>query len=232
MKFIDGGKFKRSDIDTNERISVIGRTGTGKSVFTDTMLNYLSKNTLVVLLDTKIEYDHIPALTMEVLTNSKRGLYRIYELEYYGELIDDLYYICEFLAENIFERGNAILVVEELGNVCKKGGRLYDQMPHTARLLQQGRAKECGFIGITQRPQEVHTTFLSQSDHIISFDVSSKHDREAMKSYVDKEKYELLGKHQFFHYSVKGGFLKRCYRLYEDELYHSLEYYGKIFGRA
>lgn len=232
MEFIEQGKFKRSDIDINERMMIIGRTGTGKSVFTDTMLNYLSKNTLVVILDTKIEYDHIPALTPQVLENGKNGLFRIYEMEYYGEKIEDLYYIAEFLAENLFDRGNAILAIEELGNVCKKGGRLYDQMPNTARLLQQGRARECGFIGITQRPQEVHTTFLSQSDHIISFDVSSKHDIEAMKSYIDKERYDLLGKHQFFHYNVKRGFTKRCYRLYEDELYHSLDYYKKIFGRA
>jgi len=241
------GKFKRSLISNNERIMILGRTGTGKSVFTDTLLKYLSKSAFIVLIDTKREYTHIPTLDFKTFFSQEKGIVRIHELKisHKGKttITDDLFKITEFICANLFQANQklreankkprkAIVCVEELGNICSKFGRLYDSMYNTARVVQQGRALELGFIGISQRPQEVHTTFLSQADHIISFDVSSKHDLDAMKSYFSIEQYDDLKRFEFLHYSVKNGIVKHCYPLYENELYHSLDYYRKLFGRS
>ena len=105
-------------------------------------------------------------------------------------------------------------------------------MYNTAKIISQGRGVEVGFIGISQRPQQVHTDFLSQADHIISFEVSSKHDLEAMRSYFSKEQYEILKRFEFIHYDIKAGSVKQCYPLYENELYHPLNYYRNLFGRS
>jgi hypothetical protein len=73
---------------------------------------------------------------------------------------------------------------------------------------------------------------MSQATHIISYEVSSKNDLEAMRDYIDKEKYESLRRFEFFHYNVRDNYLKHCYKLYETELYHDLAYYKALFGNA
>lgn len=244
---VNRGKFKRTDIHTNERTIILGRTGTGKSVFADTLLTYLGKKVFIVLIDVKDEYIHIPVIDFKVFNTQRKGVVRINELKVKTRTgvfqTDDLYKITEIIASNLFkynqklkEAGKplrrAMLCVEELGSVCKKGGRLYDVMYNTAKVISQGRGVEVGFIGISQRPQQVHTDFLSQSDHIISFEVSSKHDLEAMRSYFSKEQFENLQRFEFVHYNIKAGNIKHCYPLYENELYHSLDYYRNLFGRS
>ena len=246
MKF-EKGKFKRTKIHTNERLVILGRTGTGKSVLTDTMIQYLAKSCYIVLIDVKGEYLHIPTLDFKTFFTQKRGVVRINELTIKSGsqtmITDDAYKITEFIASNLFKYNQklrddkkplrkAMICVEELGSVCKKGGRLYDVMYNTAKVVSQGRSMEIGFIGISQRPQQVHTDFISQADHIISFDVSSKHDLEAMKSYFNSDQYQSLKRFEFFHYAIKEGLVKQCYPLYENELYHSLDYYRKLFGRS
>jgi len=226
---------------------ILGRTGTGKSVFTDTMLNYLGRKVFIVLIDVKDEYLHIPTLDFKTFFTQRKGVVRINNLTIKSGnqtlKTDDLYKITEFIASNLFKQNQklkeegkplrrAMLCVEELGSVCRKGGRLYDVMYNTAKVISQGRGVEIGFIGISQRPQQVHTDFLSQADHVISFEVSSKHDLEAMKSYFSKEQYESLQRFEFIHYKIKAGNVKHCYPLYENELYHSLEYYRNLFGRS
>lgn len=245
LKF-ERGKFKRTTINTNQRIVILGRTGTGKSLFADTLMKYLSKSCFVVLMDVKAEYLHVPTLDFKTFFTQKKGIVRINELKIkhkgHTTITDDLYKITEFIASNLFKHNQklkaenkplrrAMICIEELGSVCKKGGRLYDVMYNTAKILSQGRSMEIGLIGISQRPQQVHTDFLSQADHIISFEVSSKHDLEAMRSYFSVEQYYALQRYEFLHYIVKEGIIKHCYPLYENELYNSLEYYRKLFGR-
>ena len=241
------GKFKRSDIHNNERLIIIGRTGTGKSLFADTIMTFLSKTCFIVLIDVKNEYIHIPTLDFKTFYTQRKGIVRINELKINHKgrkiLIDDLNKIAEFICANLFKFNleakvnnkplrRSMVCIEELGNVCKKVGRLYDVMYNTSKVLSQGRGLEIGFIGISQRPQMIHTDFLSQADHIVSFEVSSKHDLEAMKSYFAKEQYYELKKFEFLHYNVKKGSIKSCYPLYETEMYHSLDYYRKLFGRS
>lgn len=232
MKYIEMAKFNKKSIQTHECIIIIGRRGTGKSVFVDTMLEYLKKKTFLVLLDIKDEYSHHPTLDIKTMLEQKKGVARVNSITYKGHEIKDHYIIAEFIAENLFKRGNCMLVIEELGAVCTKGGRLYDQMNKTGIVVQQGRKRDVGFIGISQRPQEIHTTFLSQADHIISFEVSSKHDLEAMSAYIDKDRYESLRRHEFFHYNVKDNYLKHCYKLYDGDMYRTIDYYKRLFGKS
>lgn len=241
------GKFVRSDIQTNERVIILGRTGTGKSLFADTLMNYLGRKVYLILGDVKNEYSHIPVIDFKTFYSQKKGVVRINKLKIRTATqtidTDDLFKITEFIASNLFKHNQELkeakkplrrcmLCIEELGTVCKKGGRLYDRMYNTAKIVAQGRSVEIGFIGISQRPQQLHTDFLSQADHIISFEVSSKHDLEAMKSYFNPEMYGKLKRFGFFHYDIKAGNIKTCYPLYENELYHSLDYYRDLFGRS
>lgn len=226
-------KFKKSNIRPHERITVIGKTGSGKSVLFDNLLDYFSKKTLVILIDTKDEYKHISEFQMENLKADK-GLFKIVELDYKGQKIDDYYIIVEFFSLALFERGktenrSSMLAIEELGNVVKKHGRLYDVSPSFARLLQQGRAHDVGFLGTTQRPQEIHTTILSQSNHIICFDLTSKHDLDAVKAYFEPEWIYDLGKHQFLHLDYTHNTITRNFKLYLSN--DKIKFYNRLFGK-
>ncbi len=240
MKFITGTKFNRNHIQPHERIMILGRTGTGKSVFADTLMTFLGKRTFIVLFDPEGVYTHYPILDIKTLYTQKKGVFRITEIIYNDNkllgkdyTIDDPQTIVEFLAHNLYKRGNCILAIEELGSVLPKSNtKLIDLSHHVGVLITRGRKQDVGFIGIAQRTQHIHTEFLSQATHIISYEVSSKHDLDAMKAYIDKDKYENLKRFEFFHYNVRDNYLKHCYRLYGDQLYHSLDYYKALFGQS
>ena len=231
MENVERGRFKKSSIQTHERITVLGRTGTGKSFFTAILLKSLASKKVIILIDTKDEYKHIPVLPLDKLMTLKKGVYRINEIVYQnGYKLDDLRVICEFLSQNLFNRGNVILAVEEAGNVIKKRGELYEHMPFFAKMLLQGRSKDIGIIAVSQRPAQLHTDMINESDHIICFDLSGKHDQEAVKHWFDPDWFDKLGRHEFFHYSVKEKNKRHCYRLYPSQ--QELTYYKKIFGKS
>lgn len=223
-------KFVFSDIGKHDRTTIVGKTGQGKSVLMDKLIHFFSKKTLVILIDTKNEYIHIPELNMKILQKAK-GLYRIVSIEEEDNIIiDDYKVICEWISKILFDRENCLLAIEELGNVVRKYGTLYEVMPNFAKLLQQGRSHNVGFIGTTQRPQEIHTTILSQSGHIISLLITSKHDLQAMGAYIDKEQYGKLQRYEFFHLNHAKNYLRHCNRLYLSDA--EIKYYSDLFGET
>jgi len=222
-------QFTKSHIGTHERSVIIGKTGSGKSVLFDTLLKFLAKKTLIILIDTKREYEHIPDFKLKFLKANK-GLYRVYELRHRGKTIDHVPTVVEFISNLLFARKNCMLAIEEMSQATKKNAyRLGDIMPHLNKLLTQGRSRGVGFLGTSQRPQQVHTDFLSQADHIISFEVTSTHDLKAMRTYIDEKHYEGLKRFEFIHYNMKGNYLRHCYKLYLSK--QEKAYYESIFGK-
>jgi len=235
-------KFEFHTIKPHDRIVIIGRTGSGKSVFADRLLKYLSKANFIILLDTKNEYEHLNELDFRFLESRKKGIWKITELEYKGFMIEDNQIICEFFSELLFNTNKKlkqrrkrripfILAIEEMGNVTKKSpSRLYDISPNFAKLLQQGRSQNIGLICTSQRTAEMHTTILSQANHIIAFEVYSKHDKEALKPYIDPDLFNDLKQYEFFHYNTRNNYLNHCYKIYLSN--YELNYYNKIFGES
>ncbi len=235
------GKFDFNSILPHHRTTIIGKIGSGKSVLTDQLLQHLSKKSFVLLLDTKQEYQHYREFQLADLVEKRKGLFRVTELEYRGYLIDDNRTLAEFFSDLMVKQNkkrvkegkrltNYILAIEEIGNVVRKHGRLYDVMPKFAVLLQQGRSLQIGYVGTTQRPAEIHTTILSQSYHVISFAVTSRNDLEAMKVYIEADQYLNLNRFQFMHVNHSENYVKHCYRLYLTE--SEKKYYHKIFGES
>ncbi len=227
--------FLYKSIKPHERCTIIGKTGSGKSVLFDNLLKVLSKSNLVILIDSKREYSHLPIVNNVKIFDKeivKTGLFRIYELEFKGHIIDDLVELNEFLSKVMFERRDCILAIEELANATKKSGamRLYDLQPNFAKLIQQGRSRNVGFLGTTQRPQEIHTTIMSESQHLIIFDVTSPHDQKALQNYIEPDLFDRLQKHEFYHLNLPEGYLKHCYKLRMSEP-QKLKY-KKMFGNA
>lgn len=240
MQFIRK-KFEFHSIKPHDRIVILGRTGSGKSVFTDKLLKFLSKSSFIILLDTKSEYEHLKEFELKYLKTKKIGIWKITEIEHRGNIIDDNFIISEFLSELMFsynkgaksqrkkKKLNFILAIEEMGNVTKKSpSKLYDIQPHFAKLLQQGRSQNIGLLSTSQRPQELHTTILSQANHIICFEIYSQHDKDALKPYIAPELFEELKQFEFFHYNTRDNYVNHCYKLYLNK--YDQHFYKTIFG--
>lgn len=222
-------RFKISEIKPKKnqgiRISILGRTGSGKSAFLAYIFDYLQKQNLCVIVDTKNQYKNIPALTAEALTKATKGLYRIYELDLgNGVIVSDLERICEWVCFKMFERKNCTIIIEECGAVIRKSGILYKTMPNFAKCLNQGRSENVSVICVSQRPAQIHTDVLAQSDHIICFSLTSERDREAIRNYFEVDDLALLNNYEFLWYNIPAGKKNVCYKLYKRELSSYLKY--------
>ena len=225
------GKEGFSDLEQHERTIILGLSGSGKSVLLDKILKKFAKQTLVILVDTKDDYIHIKDFKVEDF-NKKKGLFRINELEVDGFTFkgaSGLKYIAEWLADNMFNRGDCMLAVEEMGLVLEKWGKFYDKAPHMATLIQQGRGRNVGFLGTSQRPQELHTTLISQSNNVLCFWLHQRADIEYVKSYFPEELIEELNRHEFLRYKMGRKIIYKHYKLYLSDT--EKEYYSKIFGK-
>jgi hypothetical protein len=71
-------------------------------------------------------------------------------------------------------------------------------------LFQENRSDGLGIIGISQRPQRIDKTCLSQADNLCIGKVTSFRDKEAIKNYIDNpddlDKIKLLKKGEFYFY--------------------------------
>jgi len=227
-EFVDltAKKFNITDISLDERISILGKTGTGKSYYLCYLIHKFSRKVLVIIADPKDEYKEVPEAPKNWLKIEK-GVFKCTYIKYKGREFRDFKILAEFLCENGFDRGNICLVMEECGEYIKKTGRLYDTMPHFARYLSQGRKRNCSLICTTQRSQDMHTSILSQSEHVFCFKLSSPHDQDAVKKYIDPKWFNSLKDWQYFHYNVNDNLVRRRFGLFTKDQAWGLRLLGR-----
>jgi len=185
-----------------ERLLIVGKTQLGKTFLARKLMKYYAREYLIVVLDVKKEYKDLKEITPKLLLNPlATGVYKLTSLNYIKYQVVKPKPLAEFLADNLFKRGNCILVLEEVASYIKNKGDLYTIAPKVARYLQQGQIRNCGMILISQRPAEVHTNFRSQCQHIIAFFMKLDHDREAFKHYFPPELFDRLTDYEFLRYS-------------------------------
>lgn len=224
-KTIHRCRFRLGDFKSDERMLLFGLTGTGKTYLAKKIMKFVSKTRLVVLLDTKREYRDIPELTEEKLLDKKsKGLYRTFQIEFNNLVIEKPTIICEFLAANLFKRGNCLLVVEEIAELVPKISKPLPQiMPHLGKYIQQGRLFKCAFIGTSQRPADTHTSLSSQSNHIISFYMSLEHDVKYLKKWFPEEIYSKFIKEK--NEPISHEFVR--FHVNTQETFHHFRYYSR-----
>ena len=158
--------------DDSHRITIVGRTGSGKTV---AGLWHLSKRDFLsmpwVIIDYKTDKNINSIKGAKNLslkdTPKKPGIYIVHPLPGQDEEIT------EFLWK-IWARENIGLYVDE--------GYMIGSNPAFEALLTQGRSKNIPMIVLSQRPAWISRFVFSESDFFQEFHLNDKRDRKTMSS--------------------------------------------------
>lgn len=98
-------------------------------------------------------------------------------------------------------KGIQTIVIDEVHKFAPEGQKTASK-DVIRGMFQENRSDGLGCIAITQRPQRLDKTILSQADHLAIGKVSSHRDKESVKNYIDEAedlpKIAKLEKGQFY----------------------------------
>ena len=100
-------------------------------------------------------------------------------------------------------KGIHTIVIDELHKFAPESEKT-DAKEVIRGMCQENRSDGLGLIGISQRPQRIDKTCLSQADNLCIGRVTSYRDKESMKAYLDNpedlDKIKTLKKGEFYFY--------------------------------
>lgn len=163
----------------NERIAIVGHTGSGKTVFAAWVLaraGNLSRTRWVVIdykYDTLLNsIDKTRELSVNDHIPSKSGLYLVHPMPHQESQVE------EFLWR-VWRKENTGVYVDEAHMLPDKGA--------LQALLTQGRSKQIPMITLIQRPVKVNRFVISEADYYSMFHLNDHRDRLTVRSFVNAD---------------------------------------------
>jgi hypothetical protein len=159
-----------------QRITVIGKTGSGKTQFAAWHLSTRSFTSKPwVVFDFKLDelLNQIPGtqeLSVTAKAPRKPGLYLVHPNPDQTEQVDDLLW-------RIWERGNTGIYIDE-------GYMIPPRSPSFQAVLTQGRSKRIPVIMLTQRPTWVTRFAFSEADYISLFTLNDRRDIKVVQQFM------------------------------------------------
>jgi len=165
-------------IRTNDRISIFGRTGSGKTFFAKNWL--LPQYTHYVFWDIKhenmdIEHEILvtnPKELKKALDEYRKILYQPLSKHTFSDFDD----VCEI----IFNHRDTVLYVDEASKISTPN----QIQPWHNVIMTQGRTYNVGIINTSQRPRIIHNTLISESEHLFMFSLNLDTDIIKIKQQV------------------------------------------------
>ena len=185
---------------SNQRIAILGRTGTGKTYFARHF--FLHQFNRLIIHDVKHELNGLKATYChkpeDVIWCWNHNRYKIvYQPPPGINLEEDFNNLCYL----IFHKANYVLWVDEVGSVTSA-----NKIPKWFyECLRLGRGRNTGVISLSQRPMGIHNTVLSEVDYIVSFQLHLKGDREKVAGAVGEEALKL-GAIPRYHYLMYNAY--------------------------
>ena len=190
-------------IKTNDRISIFGRTGSGKTFFAKNwLLPHYNRYVFWDIKHENIDIEH------DIIINTPKELKQKI-LEYNKILYQpknptdkDFNEICQI----IFESRNISLYVDESSIISTPSKILFW---HNI-ILTQGRTYGVGIINTSQRPRIIHNTLISESEHLFIFSLNLDTDVLKIRQQIGEasDDIRLLPEHHVLYHNVR---LNRSY---------------------
>ena len=182
-----------ANILPNQRILVVGKSGSGKT--------YLTLNVLVPNFKNYVVYDY----KHEIQLPRAKYFTRVSEFGKYPGENKIIYRPTtgedeEFndLCGAIFKRRNTMFVVDELANHCSQH---HIQQNH-ALILRLGRSLGIGNINCAQEPVGIHRNIMTQAEHFFIFDIPDESHRGKLAGYTGPQVKERLDSYWFWYYGT------------------------------
>lgn len=200
-------------IESNERVAVSGKTGSGKT--------YLAKKLIWNRFDRCIFYDwkwqHYKELNAPVvhtiedveaaLTSEPVVEKLVYAPKRKGlDVWNRLCYLC-------WDHTNIHLIADELKGVYQQDGWVAGITDYHENIMTRGRQKGVGMTNLSQRPKGIPLECLSEAEHFFSFRLNLKADRDRIGQIVGSEHQEKtreLKGHEFLYYNTGMDSPKVC----------------------
>jgi hypothetical protein len=174
-------RFPKSD----QRVAVIGRTGSGKTVFAVFLLSSTSfmpwHRVPVFIFDFKGDrlIDKLPTINFRLGDKlpKKPGLYRVKPLPGQEAQVEALLW--------------SIYLHEDMGIYIDEGYMLKDSKAFLA-CLTQGRSKHIPMLVLSQRPVRMNIAVFSEADFFSIFHLTYSEDRKRVIEYIGDDNKQLV----------------------------------------
>jgi hypothetical protein len=184
-------------VEANQRVVAVGKTGSGKSFLMRFLVDQLHR---VMVLDPKatidpkiwrLEWANESKLRSLKKGKSERILVRAETLEEYS-----------YWLQAAWDIGNIVIYIDELYALVEFGQSKPPKI--LSRIYTQGREKEVGVWGATQRPSWVPMFTLSESDWFFAFRTQLQDDRRRLAELMGEEVLQpIADKHGFWVYNTE-----------------------------
>lgn len=193
-------------ITSDSRVFVTGKTGSGKTHFTKTILwnmyhakvyhdvkhEELTKDSLLLTRNDTYQAHGI----QELIGLLNKGITSIVYLPPMG--LDDSRDQDDFnrLCEVLYKRGNICLFVDEVTAVCNQ----HQMTTFHKEIMVRGRTRNVGIVNLSQRPKEIPNNIITESEHQFIFKLSLDSDIIKLKGIIPKKYHEQMYNLKLYHF--------------------------------
>lgn len=186
----------------DERMMIIGMTGSGKTFFAEKILNWRK---YVVVYDLKGELNWTGYKIVRNFEELKREEHPKLIFKPPLDFITDEDSVNDFF-HWVYERRNCTLYVDEVMTCCFRGRICFWLLA----IVTRGRELGISFIGSTQRPKQIPISLLSEAERWAMFRVHIYDDAKRLEQTfgIDAELIQNLPKRRFYYGSVDHTYAK------------------------
>lgn len=197
-------------ISSNDRIAVVGKTGSGKS--------YLARHLVWEPLDRVIfhdwkaqEHEDLNAPVLSTLDQVHEALFaeseeeRLYKFVYVPEAGEHGLDAWDELCRLVYEKGDFHLIGDEIKGIYQQGNSVRPVSDHHEKILTRGRSRGVGITNLSQRPKKIPMECMSESEHVFAFRLNLADDRKRLGEIFGSEhedRLRELDSHRFLYYRI------------------------------
>lgn len=197
-------------INPGQRMTIAGRTGSGKSTLGKWMIQRSPGHWLILNPKATAAYDRLPDSNTVHGFDAKKIEKSLEEHKFTNVIPstqeatpDYMDAWVMYLHETYLHVG---LCIDELYSIHQNGRAGQGLLAW----LTRGREKKQSFLGLTQRPAFVSKFVFSEADYIVGMSIALEDDRKRMYEFTSRQAFrEKLPPHEWAYYDVSADSLRR-----------------------